>query len=127
MHTRAEGRLMAAKLPAAQSVRCWSGAGVAPGRTPRCLCCPHNGPGSMEVGMRGEIRGDSEGVASGPTTKPSNFVARVIDDRAELEPALEELLAAGVARESVAILQGERGADAISRRGARGLKTWLLR
>jgi hypothetical protein len=25
---------MAAKLPAAQSVRCWSGAGVGPGRTP---------------------------------------------------------------------------------------------
>jgi hypothetical protein len=32
--------------------------------------------------MSGEIRGDPEGVARGPTTKPSNFVAGVIDDRA---------------------------------------------
>jgi hypothetical protein len=66
-----------------------------------------------------------EGVASGPTKRPPNFVAGVINDRARFEQAVEELVAEGITRESIGILQGARGADAIG--GRHEGTSWLHR
>jgi Rad3-related DNA helicase len=73
------------------------------------------------------MTGRPEGIASGPTDRPPNFVAGVIDDRAAFERAVEALVEAGIARESLGILQGERGADAIAGRHGGGLRSWLQR
>jgi hypothetical protein len=57
--------------------------------------------------------------------RPPNFVAAVIDDAPEFERALEDLVAAGIARESMGILQGERGAEAMA--GVYESRSWLQR
>lgn len=75
--------------------------------------------------MNQEAGGTSEGVASGPTKRPPNFVAGVIDDQSQFERAVEELVAAGISRDSIGILQGARGADAIAGRNE-GM-SWLHR
>lgn len=77
--------------------------------------------------MNGGPGAKPEGVASGPTSRPPNFVAGVIDDGADFEGAVEDLVAAGIARESLGILQGERGAEAIAGRYEGGLGSWLQR
>ena len=66
-----------------------------------------------------------EGVVSGPSRRPPNFVAAVIDDGPEFERALEDLVAAGIPRESMGILQGERGAEAMA--GLYESRSWLQR
>jgi hypothetical protein len=71
------------------------------------------------------MSGTSEGFASGPTGPPPNFVAGVIDDRTSFELAVEDLVRAGIPRETLGILQGERGADAISGRYGGGPASWF--
>jgi hypothetical protein len=67
-----------------------------------------------------------EGVVRGPSGKPPQFVAGVIDDGDEFERAIEELTTAGVERESIGVLQGERGAEAIAgRHEHHGLRGWF--
>ena len=68
-----------------------------------------------------------EGIATGPSQRPPQFVAGVIDDADQVEGAIEELTALGVQRESIGVLQGERGADAIAGRHAYGLRSWFQR
>jgi hypothetical protein len=69
----------------------------------------------------------AEGVVSGPSGKPPQFVAAVIDERDDLEAAVGELVELGIARESLGILQGQRGADAIAGRHGEGIRSWLQR
>lgn len=71
--------------------------------------------------------GTPEGVANGPSKRPPYFVAGVIDDRTQFEKAVEELVAAGISGESIGILQGARGADAIAGRHESGVRSWLHR
>ena len=71
--------------------------------------------------------GTTEGVATGPSDRPTNFVAGVIGAADEFEHAVNEIIAAGVKRESIGVLQGQRGADAIAGRHAGGLRSWFQR
>jgi hypothetical protein len=73
------------------------------------------------------MSGESEDIASGPTSPPPNFVAGVIDDRTDFELAVEDLVGAGVPRETLAIFHGERGAEAIAGRHGGGLMSWFRR
>lgn len=65
------------------------------------------------------------GEASGPSGRPARFVAAVIYDEREFEAALDELVAAGIPRESLGVLHGERGAAAIANRRHRWLNEFL--
>ncbi len=64
------------------------------------------------------------GEANGPSGRPVNFVAAIYDER-EFEAALDELVAAGIPRESLGVLHGERGAAAIANRRHRWLNELL--
>jgi hypothetical protein len=67
----------------------------------------------------------SEGEASGPPGRPRNFVAAVLDDEREFRRALDQLTAAGIPREALGVLYGERGAEAIAGRERRWLEELL--
>jgi hypothetical protein len=77
--------------------------------------------------MNGGPHTKPDGVANGPSSRPPGFVAGAIDDGADFERAVEDLVAAGIARESLGILQGERGAEAIAGRYEGGVRSWLQR
>jgi hypothetical protein len=68
-----------------------------------------------------------QGMATGPGRRPANFVAGVIDERGEFERAVEDVVAAGVARESIGVLQGEEGAEGIAHRYGGGFVGRLRR
>ena len=74
-----------------------------------------------------ESRTGTEGVVSGPSGKPPNFVAGVIDDAAAFEKAVQDLVDAGIDRDSIGVLQGERGAETIAGRHGGGVRSWLHR
>ena len=61
------------------------------------------------------------GRASGPTRRPTNFVAGVIDDRDQLEAALRDLIDAGFDPESIGVRYGRAGIDAFETRP----RNWL--
>jgi hypothetical protein len=67
------------------------------------------------------------GVARGPSGKPPHFVTGVIDDPTSFETAVDELISAGIARDSIGVLQGERGAEVIAGRHGEGIRSWLRR
>lgn len=75
--------------------------------------------------MGNEQNATPQGVVSGPSGKPANFVTGVIDDVARFDAALGELTSAGIARESIGVLQGERGAEVIAGRHGAGIHSWL--
>jgi hypothetical protein len=50
-------------------------------------------------------------------SRPDNFMAGVINDQQQVELAINELHSLGFAEESIAVLHGESGADALRHRG----------
>ena len=66
-----------------------------------------------------------EGVVSVPSRRPPNFVAAVIGDAPEFELALEDLVVAGIARESVAGPARRTREEAIA--GRYESRSWLQR
>jgi hypothetical protein len=77
--------------------------------------------------MENRPRKSPEGVVRGPSRKPPLFIAGVIDEGDDLERAIEELTTAGIDRESIGVLQGERGADTIAGRHDHGMRGWFER
>ena len=59
------------------------------------------------------------GDASGPADRPANFVAAVIHDLDAYRDAVEDLVAQGFPRDSLGLLHGRRGAEAIAGRNRR--------
>jgi hypothetical protein len=49
--------------------------------------------------------------------RPDNFMAGVLNDQQQMELAVNELHSLGFAEESIVVLHGESGADALRRRG----------
>ena len=64
------------------------------------------------------------GVATGQPQRPTNFVAAAIPDAASLGSAVAELVAAGIPRDTIAVLQGDRGASTIAET-RRQTRSWL--
>ena len=59
------------------------------------------------------------GSASGPSKRPTNFVAAVLHDKAKFDQALDDLVELGIPRDSIGVLYGEAGARAIAHRPRR--------
>jgi hypothetical protein len=76
------------------------------------------GGGSNEGNDRREVPND-RGMASGPSRRPENFVAAVLHERAEFDQALSDLVELGIDRDSIGVLYGDAGADAIAHRPRR--------
>jgi hypothetical protein len=64
------------------------------------------------------------GIALGQASRPTRFVAAALPDRQAYDKAVAELVDAGIARDSIAVLQGTVGADAIAR-GRSKARSWL--
>jgi heme-degrading monooxygenase HmoA len=60
------------------------------------------------------------GRASGPSTRPRDFVAAVLDDKRQLDQAVEQIVALGIDEPSLGVLYGPAGAEAIAQRHRHG-------
>ena len=58
--------------------------------------------------------GSPGGIAVGPSSRPTNFVAAALPDRDSYERSRAELIEAGVPADAIAVLQGETGAAVIA-------------
>jgi hypothetical protein len=58
----------------------------------------------------------SEGEASGPAARPTNFVAGAIHDETAYRAAVDALVADGHDRSALGLLHGRRGAETIANR-----------
>ena len=72
--------------------------------------------------QQGQVVGS--GIAVGQASRPTRFVAAALPDRAAYEKAIVELVQVGIAPDTIAVLQGSVGADAIAR-GRRRARSWL--
>jgi hypothetical protein len=61
------------------------------------------------------------GIASGPSRRPTNFVAGLIDNRDELEAARHDLIDAGFDPASIGVRYGQAGIDGFESRP----RSWL--
>ena len=64
-----------------------------------------------------------------PSRRPNNFIVGVVDLKKELARAVSELNSSGLAHDSIFVLSGEEGAEAIRHRGeqagAPGVLKWI--
>ena len=61
------------------------------------------------------------GEASGPTRRPTNFVAGVVDSRDDIEATLPDLVAAGFDPANIGVRSGQAGIDGFESRS----RSWL--